>query len=180
MPPEKLVRIAFLEAGEAHQLDVAADDLLAVDGRDALHLQAEGNVVVHRHPGEQRVILEHHRTLPGRLAHRLAIDQDAADRGLLEAGHHGQQRGLAAAAVAQHGTELVVLDAEADIVQRQYRFVIGAVAGVGSCLRSLRSGICSCQRSIPRDQGSSRLPNWRMIWSSSRPMTPIEAMPTMM
>ena len=85
----------------------------------AVLLEAEGDVVRHRHVREQRVGLEHHvgRPLPGRhRRHVLAVDQDPAGGRRLEAGEHPQQRGLAAARRAQQGEELALVDVEADIV----------------------------------------------------------------
>ena len=62
--------------------------------RHAFLLQAEGDVLLHRHVREQRVGLEHHvdRPLVRRDAgHVHAVDEDAARGGLLEAGQHAQQ-----------------------------------------------------------------------------------------
>ena len=50
--------------------------------------------------------------------HVLAVDQDAAGVGRLEARQHAQQRGLAAARAAQQGEQLAALDLEIDAVDR--------------------------------------------------------------
>ena len=83
-----------------------------------LHLQAEGDVVLDRQPVEQRVILEDHAAFPARLADRLAVEQQFALGRLLEAGDHREQRGLAAAGVAEHRAEFVVIDREIHAAQR--------------------------------------------------------------
>ena len=68
---------------------------------------------------EQRVGLEHQidRPLVGRRAGDVvAVEQDAAVAGRLEAGEHAQQRGLAAAGGAKQREELVLADIERDAV----------------------------------------------------------------
>ena len=68
---------------------------------DLLHAQAEPHVVGHAHVREQRVALEHGVHGPRvrrRVPHRLAVDQERAAGGGLEAADQVQRRGLAAAA----------------------------------------------------------------------------------
>jgi hypothetical protein len=115
----ELVRLALGELAQPHD----AEDLLHPRGdlglRELLLLQAESDVLFHRHVGEQRIGLEHHvhGPLVGRNAcHVLAIQMDAAAAGFLETGHHAQQRRLAAAGAAQQAEDLALVDFQRDIV----------------------------------------------------------------
>ena len=70
---------------------------------------------------KQRVALEHH--VDGALMRRdlrdiLAVEQNAAGVGRLEAGQHSQQRGLAAAARTEQREELAGVDVERQRVDR--------------------------------------------------------------
>jgi hypothetical protein len=91
-----------------------------------LDLQAEGDVVVHRHVGPQGVGLEHQvqPALAGLgvvgvvgVDHLHAVDGHDAVLGLLQAGDHTQRGGLAAAGGAQQGHEVAVLNGEVDVAQ---------------------------------------------------------------
>ena len=113
-----------LDQGQ-HLLDDAADLLL---GR-APHLQSEGDVLRHRHMGEQGIALEDgiDRPLIGRqMLDRAALEQDLAGARLLEAGDQAQQRGLAAARGAQEGEELVLPDGDRDVVEGPHALLSGA------------------------------------------------------
>ena len=71
--------------------------------------QAVGDIVGDGEMGKQRIVLEHHVDRPaiGRHAgHVVAADEHLARTRLLEAGHHAQRRGLAAAGGAKNGEEL--------------------------------------------------------------------------
>src|SRR5207245_300514 len=79
------------------------------------------HVLEHRHVPEQRVVLEHEADLA--LAHVhvggvLALEQDAARIGRLQARDDAQQRGLAAAGRPQQGDQFAGVDAERDVLQR--------------------------------------------------------------
>ncbi|MOA15004.1 hypothetical protein D3C78_1351410 [compost metagenome] len=85
-----------------------------------MHLQAEGDVLRHRHVREQGVALEHgvDRAAEGRESlHRLAVEADAAGGGLFESGNEAQQGGLATAGGAEEGEEFVGTDIQRHIVQ---------------------------------------------------------------
>ena len=107
--------LQFQDAGGL--LDPAADLLL----RGFPVLQAEGHVVPHGQVRVQRVALEHHGDVPVPRLHvvdRLPVDEDGALGDLLQAGHHAQGRGLAAAGRADQHHELAVRDGQ---VQRPDR-----------------------------------------------------------
>ncbi len=82
-------------------------------------LQAVRHVVEHGHVRIQRVVLEHHGDVAlGRLQfvdHAIA-DPDLAAGDRLQAGHHAQQRGLAAARRPDDDDELPVADLHVDAV----------------------------------------------------------------
>ncbi|MCY1234030.1 hypothetical protein D9M72_465980 [compost metagenome] len=119
-------QVFHLHQGQ-HLLDPARDGVAL----QSLHLQAEGDILGHAHVREERIVLEHgiDPALVGReLVHALAADLDGAGGDLLEAGDGTQQGGLAAARRAKEGEELVVADADRDIVQRRSHFGIIGIA----------------------------------------------------
>ena len=116
----QLARIARVEPGQVDQLQHARDPGANLRARDAPHIQAEGDVVVHALVGPHRVVLEHHphaaplgRHHAGRRGERDRADPDGALVGRHEPGDQAEQRRLAAAARAQQRHELVVLDLQA-------------------------------------------------------------------
>src|SRR3546814_695381 len=115
----ELVRLALGEGVERHHLDLVGHAPLDLGPRHAILLEAEGDVLLDVHVREERVGLEHHvhGPLVGRHAgHVLALQQDGALAGRLEAGQHAQQRGLAAARGAEQREELAPEDVEGDVV----------------------------------------------------------------
>ena len=113
-----LEREALVVAGEAdelqHLLDAGA--ALGSAGTPAI-LQAEADIVLDIHVGEQRIGLEHHSDLAlvGRQRRDvLALDEDGAGGRALEAGDHAQDRGLAAARGAEQRDELALVEGEVD------------------------------------------------------------------
>ena len=86
-----------------------------------LDLQAEGNVVIHRHRGEQGIALEHNADvaiLDGYVGNILAVHIHRALDRLNKAGDGAQRGGFAAARRAQEGEELPLPDLHVDAVQR--------------------------------------------------------------
>ena len=82
-------------------------------------LEAEGDVLGHRHVGEERVGLEDHAdiALVRPQARDIAsVDADLAGGRLLEARHHAQGRGLAAARGPEEGDELPALDRDVEML----------------------------------------------------------------
>ncbi|MNG01987.1 hypothetical protein D3C84_849900 [compost metagenome] len=97
----------------------------------ALHLQAEGDILGHAHVGEECVTLEHGvdpAPVGRQLVHPLPADVDGAGADLLETGNGAQQRGLAAARGAEQGEEFVVPDDDRDVVERGRHLGISGVA----------------------------------------------------
>ena len=107
---------------QVHQLEhthyLLLDDVLGF----LLDLQAEGNVVVYIHVGEQGVFLEYGVDLPlvGRyFADILSIEEHMAFGGFQEAAENTQKGGFAAAAGAQQGDKLIFIDIQADTLEYQ-------------------------------------------------------------
>src|SRR3546814_14864947 len=103
--------------------DVCSSDLLeqpvglpaALRPADAAHLEAEGDVVGHRHEREEREVLEDQRGRPlvrPDATHVAPADAHGALGGLEEAGDGAQDRRLAAARGAEEAEELAVFDLE--------------------------------------------------------------------
>src|SRR5262245_8610186 len=108
----------MLEAGQPDAADPFAHGLVAALPRHVLLAQAEGDVVGDRQPREQGIGLEHHAAVGAGLAHRHAVQGDAAGGRPVEPGDEAQQRRLAAARRPEHGDEVVVGDLEADRLER--------------------------------------------------------------
>ena len=121
LAPGQLGGLAVGHGTHLDQVDGPVDEAPAFGPGDPAHLEAEADVVGHRHVGEQGVALEHgvDGPLVGRAeAHLLAVDADGPRRREFQAGHHAQGGGLAAARRAEQGEELAVGDGEVDVVHR--------------------------------------------------------------
>src|SRR5262249_58127276 len=93
------------------------------DGPDLAASQAalarpEADVLSHRHPWKQRVVLEHHAAVAGRAGDLPAAHHHLASGRLLESGNETQQRRLAAARGADEADELSRPDREIDAGER--------------------------------------------------------------
>ena len=114
---------ALLEPGQRHEgehLAHAAVDLVA---GTFLLAQGEGDVLIDRQMGEERVLLEHgvHAApVRGDLVDPLAEEDDVALVGGLEPADQPQERGLAAARGAEQGEELVVVDVQVDVLEDRH------------------------------------------------------------
>ena len=113
----EVLRKAVGELGEAELCQQTVD--LAADVGLTAHLQAEGDVRAHRHPGEERVLLKDHAAIGAGLAHAFAVREDLARRRRDEARDRVQQRRLSAAGGAEEADELAAGDVEVDAVERQ-------------------------------------------------------------
>ena len=115
--------------------------------RHAVLLESERDVLLDGHVREQRVGLEHHvhRSLVRRNARHVgAIDQDFAAGGLFESRQHAQQRGLAAARAAEQAEQLLLVDLQRDVVDRDKvtKFLGDPINGdVGTACGSFQSWI---------------------------------------
>ena len=113
--------VGFLVRGvvEFHHLEIVVDLVGAFGlrelGEDAV--DGELDVVEDAEPGEERVILEHQAAVGARPVHGLSVEEGLAGGGGLEAGEDGHQGGLAGAGEADDGDELVLFDAEVDVLQ---------------------------------------------------------------
>ncbi|TPW03287.1 MAG: phenol hydroxylase, partial [bacterium] len=89
--------------------------------RQLPELQAKGHVVVDRHVGIERVGLEDHGDVPVFRRHVVdhpSADPDGAARDYLQAGHHAQERRLAAARWADQHDEFLVVHGERGGIDR--------------------------------------------------------------
>ena len=115
----ELLRLAARERPELHHREHLGDPLADLRRRQALLLQAVGDVLLDGHVREQRIGLEHQvdRALVGRhVGHVGAVDQDSPAGRVLEAREHPQQRRLAAAGAAEDREQFALLDLERNVV----------------------------------------------------------------
>ncbi len=113
------MRLALAILLKLHELQHFGHARIDFRFRHAVLFQSEGDILLDRHVGEQRIGLEHHvdRALVGRdAAHVLAVQRDAARCRLLEARQHAHQRGLAAARSAKQRKELAIENIERQII----------------------------------------------------------------
>src|SRR5690606_10478352 len=85
---------------------------------DALHLQAEGDVVAHAAPGQQGVMLKDHAALRRWPGHGLAIDAQVSAAGREVPGQGAEQGRLATPGGAEDADELPRLDVEVQALHR--------------------------------------------------------------
>ncbi len=100
----------------------------------AADFQAIGHVLLHRHVGIKRVILEHHRNAAIFwlfLSDAPVVDVDITGADALQSGYHAQQRRFTAAGWPHHHHKLAVIDGD---VQR-LNDLIFAIVGLGYCLK---------------------------------------------
>ena len=118
MPPDRVLWIGIGEIGQAHQIEIVIADRVALGGRDMVGLerQAEGDVLLHRQPGEYAVLLEDDAAFGAGPRDGASVEQDLAGRRLLEAGQHAHHGGLAAAGRTDHRDEIAVVDVVADVL----------------------------------------------------------------
>ena len=109
-----------LFVGEIHLLGDLPHPLIDLRLLDLLHLQAEGDVVIDRHGGEERVALEHDAdvaVLDGHVGDVPSLDEHAAGDGLDEARDGPERRRLAAAGRSQKSEEFALLHMDVDVMQ---------------------------------------------------------------
>ena len=119
------MRLAAGVLGHLHQLEHLFHPGIDLRLGQAILLEAEGDVLGHRHVGEQGIGLEHHvdGAFIGRHVGNVdAVEEQPSFRGSLEPGQHPQQGGLAGAGPTQQGEDLALVDVERHVVDRQ-RFV---------------------------------------------------------
>jgi hypothetical protein len=161
---------------QVHQPERARDQFFALRPRQVSIAQAEVDVVAHRLPRKERELLEDHCAVGTWLGDHLAVGADRAGGRRLEARHHPQAGGLAAARRADDRHELLVANLEIDVLQR-----LDAGAGTKNLVdlveadRTHRPGPHASRPRRWRSQPSPR----RSSTSISIPTTPIAIIPAM-
>jgi len=125
-PARELARERTAEAREADQLEHLVGACLARRRVDALGLEPEFDVLLHRQPREQRERLEDHRDTPHRPADRAPAVRDRPAVGGDEPGHDAQQRRLARPRLAEQGDDLAFGEREVDAVEHLARRAVGS------------------------------------------------------
>ena len=106
---------------QVDELDQLLDPLADLAAALAADLEAEGDVVVHRHVLERGVVLEDEADVAVLHAYArgvLARDQDPPCVGLLEPGDHAQQGRLSRAAGTEEGRQAAVGHVDGDVAER--------------------------------------------------------------
>ena len=109
-----------LLVGEVYLPGDLPDPLIDLRLLHLLDLEAEGDIVIDRHGGEQSVALEHDADvaiLDGHMGDVPALDEDAPGGGLDEARDGPQRRRLAAAGRSQKCKEFALLHMDVDVMQ---------------------------------------------------------------
>ncbi len=115
-----LIGLAIQGMGHVHQIQIMQGPFVPLPPglglfEDLIHRQTY--IVVDGQPGQQRVVLEHHRSIRTGLGHFLLL-QDYPALGRLQQARDDVQHGrLAATGVADQGDELALLDLQVHIVQ---------------------------------------------------------------
>src|SRR3984957_14362401 len=117
----QLARIVIGEIREPDRIERVLGALLALGLAHALEHHAELDVLDHRAPREQRVLLEHEGDLlRHRSAHPLVADLDRAGGRLHQSAHDAEKRALAAAARPDQAQELAAPYVERGVEQRPH------------------------------------------------------------
>ena len=86
----------------------------------AFHLQTKRDVLRDCQPGEQCVVLKHHRACPVRRSNGRAVQRNAAIAGRFEPCHDVEQRGLAATRMTEQTAKLMIVHDKIHVAQRNY------------------------------------------------------------
>ena len=114
-----------------HQVEIVHHPGVALGaglGRCEHLVDTEPDVLIDRQPWQQAVVLEHHRAIRPRRIDLAILQQHAALGGVGEAGDDVEQRGLAAAGMADDRDVFALLDRQVDVLQHLGR---GVAAGEG-------------------------------------------------
>ena len=109
-----------LLVGKVHLFGNLPDPLVNLRLFQLLDLQAESDIVVNGHSGEQGIALEHDADVPvldGNMGNVPVLDPDGPGNRVNKAGNGTQGRGLSAAGGAKEGKELSLPHIHIDIVQ---------------------------------------------------------------
>jgi len=122
----ELLRLALQVLGDAEDVGRLLHPAVHFVARRLADLEAELQVLPHRHVRIERVALEHHRdvaVLGRHVVDHPAADRDGAAGDLLQAGDHAQRRRLAAAGGADQHHELLVVDLQVQVLDDGHRTV---------------------------------------------------------
>jgi hypothetical protein len=100
---------------------------MALRPADSLHLEPKGDVVDHRQPGQQTMLLKDH-GVGWPAVFTPAVEQELAGARRHQAGDQLEQGGLAAAAGADDADELAGAGLKSDVGQRRHVAFATAVA----------------------------------------------------
>ncbi|MNV49870.1 hypothetical protein D3C71_1418420 [compost metagenome] len=115
------MRLALGQLAQLHQFQHFTDPAVDRIARHAVLLEAEGDVLLHRHVREQRIGLEHHvdrALVRGQRVDALAVQIDGSLGGGLEAAQAAQQRRFAAARATEQRKDLAFAHVQGDVVER--------------------------------------------------------------
>ncbi len=142
-----------------HQLQVVAYPLVhfAATLAAAKHLfHGQLHVLVGGEPGQQGMVLEHHRAVRSRLVHFPAVEDHPTTCCLVQAGDDVQDRGLAATRMTDEGDEFALGDLQADVLQRPERAVVRReVNGDPRDFQMFVAHVCVSFSAVPRCGPSS-------------------------
>ncbi|MNF85481.1 hypothetical protein D3C84_678770 [compost metagenome] len=179
----KLIRPSLGKAFKAHQREDFVGGFMPFDFADSAHFQPESDVVAHRSPREQRVLLKHHAALRRGAGHRRAIHRERSGTWLQVTGQRSEQGGFAATGRPENAHELPRFDLAIEALygfERRLAFAQAdrQAANIYSPFRVLKRahqlfprGRCQGVNSPPRRLINRLLPI---------PNTPISNMPTTM
>ncbi len=148
MPPESWLGIALLESFETDELDEACDGLADGVFGVRMEFEAEGDVLLHCEPGEERIVLKDHAAAGTWRLHGCAVDSNASLFRLFETGGELQDRRLAAARGTEQANELLRGDRECDLLERkQLPRLLFEQVGLGYILKfDLHCNLYPCLR----------------------------------
>ncbi len=101
-PPRQLIGWLVCRVAQSHHVNVAFHNLLTFVGRQVTQhiVHRQGNVLPHRHPRQQRIVLEHHHAIGAGTEDLFPLQHHQPIGGQIQPRHHVQQRGLATTRVA--------------------------------------------------------------------------------
>ena len=175
LPTGERARLALQEVGDLERLGRLADPSRDLLLRELPVPQPEREVVLDRHVGIERVVLEHHRDvalLRRQVVHDPVADPDLAFADLLEPREHPERRRLAAARRSHEDHELAVLDLEIEILDGPGAVVVDlrhAVIGDLCHGEPPRARSLFVPPGTPTPSGANRL---LLRWAPWRPGSP--------
>ena len=121
LPARQLLRQAFGEGGQLHQVERRPHLRVTVGSRQPAHAQREGDVLRDRHVREQRIALEHHAEVALLRRQRGDVPPVEQHRTLAwrdEAGHRHQDRRLPRSGRAEQRQELPLPHFQRHVIDR--------------------------------------------------------------